>query len=93
MSDTLDIETKDMEFNRVYRLEGDQAKKTCPILVNFHCHAVKEKVRLESCEKDIKNTLKDQKQGIGVQMPQQYRDAKKALSEYVKADEDTGKEM
>lgn len=47
MLDTLGIETKDTEFNIVHRLGGIGPKiKPLPIIVNFHPHADREKVRL-----------------------------------------------
>jgi uncharacterized coiled-coil protein SlyX len=93
ISNTLEIDTDGMEFNRIHRLGGDRAKKPRPIIVNFHRYADREKVRIKSYDKDTKNALKDLKQGIGVQMPQQYRDARKVFSEYIKAEENSGKEM
>lgn len=91
ISDTLDIDTKDMEFNRIHRLGGKQAKKPRPIIVNFHRYSDREKVRQKSYEEEIKEKLKQLKQGVGTQQPQQYRDARKALSECAKTEEELGK--
>lgn len=61
ISDTLDMETKGMEFRRVHTLGGERTKKPCPIIVNVYCRADREKVRLKAYEEDIEETLKDLK--------------------------------
>lgn len=41
-------------------------------------------VTYKSYDEEIKKNLKEKKQGIGVQSPQSYRDARKAFSQWVK---------
>jgi hypothetical protein len=86
IKDTLDIDHTDMVFDRVHRLGGARAKKPRPIVVKFQIYTDREMVRLKSYEDDIKQKLKDRKQGVGIQSPQTYRDARKAFSDYIKSE-------
>jgi hypothetical protein len=81
MINILGVNTDDMKFDRAHRLGGDAAKKPRPIVVKFHSYTDREKVRIKSYDETIKNKLKELKQGIGVQSPQMYRDARKILME------------
>lgn len=58
-----------MKLDRIHRLKGKHAKKR-PIIVNFHRHSDRENVRQKSYEENIKEKLKDLKQGIGTQQTQ-----------------------
>jgi hypothetical protein len=46
---------------------------------------------MKSYKEDIKKLLNDSKMGIGVQMPQEYRDARRALSDSAKDEANLGK--
>lgn len=85
LNDTLNMDSTTIEFNKIHRLGGAKAKKPRPIIVNFRRFADRESIRLKSYDEDIKKKLNDNKQGVGVQMPQVYRDARRALSEKIPA--------
>jgi hypothetical protein len=80
---TLDIE---MVFKRVHRLGGKRAKKPRSIVVKFQNYTNRDRVRLKSYEGDLKQKLKERKQGVGIRSPQIYRDARKALRYYIKSE-------
>lgn len=90
IKETLDIDTIDMKFDRAHRLGGMAAKKPRPIVVKFHNYADREKVRVTSHDQEIKKKLKVSKQGVGVQQPLQYRDARKILQENADEEEKKG---
>lgn len=64
--------------------ERDEQKKTRPLVVKFQNFTDFEMVTYKSYDEEIKKNLKEKKQGIGVQSPQSYRDARKAFSQWVK---------
>lgn len=84
INDTLEIDTTDMVFDRIHRLGSERAKKPRPIVVKFEKYTDREEVRQKSYEEDFKNKLKAKKQGVGTQSPQQYREARKVFSDYIK---------
>ncbi|XP_052778493.1 uncharacterized protein LOC128215930 [Mya arenaria] len=86
----LQLETEGMIFDRAHRLGAKAADKTRPIVVKFHNYKSREAVRLKSLEKTIKDALKSSGHGIGVQSPQEYRDARKAFYPIVKDAEEHG---
>ncbi|XP_060562431.1 uncharacterized protein LOC132722044 [Ruditapes philippinarum] len=81
--ETLDLEVNDMVFDRAHRLGGIRSKRPRPIVVKFKDYADREKVRQKSYEHDIKINLKAQQQGIGIQTPQPYREARKAFTDFI----------
>ena len=86
----LGIDASGMSFDRAHRLGGQRARKPRPIVVKFHRYADREAVRQKSYEDPIKKSLKDSNLGVGIQSPQQYREARKALFEHGKREENRG---
>lgn len=82
----LDADT--MTFDRVHRLGPQNSKKPRAIVAKFHYYSEREQVRKQSYDKDIKKALKDAERGVGVQRPQVARDARKALADVIKEQED-----
>lgn len=72
-----------MVFDRVHRLGGARAKKPRPIVVKFQNFTDRDKIRLRSYDETTKQLFKVNKQGVGIQSPQVYRDARKACTEYI----------
>lgn len=64
-------------FDRVHRVGNPSHNKVRPIVAKFHYFKQREAVRQASYAHA--NELKDAKMGIGVQWPQQVREARKAL--------------
>ncbi|XP_052806337.1 uncharacterized protein LOC128241093 [Mya arenaria] len=87
----LGIETKDLLFDRIHRLGSNKAPKPRPIVGKFHYYTDREKIRQKSYDEGVKKQLKEARQGVGVQRPQQTRDARKALFDIIKAEESNGK--
>lgn len=87
IKDTLEIDHTEMVFDRVHRLGGIRAKKPRPIVVKFQNYTDREKVRIKSYDDDTKQKLKGKKQGVGIQAPKAYRDARKAFSDYIKSEQ------
>ena len=80
-----------MTIDRAHRLGGPRAKKPRPIVVKFHRYSDRETVRVKSRNEAVKMRLRESNQGIGVQQPQQYREARRALFEQAKREEERGK--
>lgn len=66
-------------------------KTTRPIVLNFQRSADKEEIRIKSYQEDNKKLLNDSNMGIGVQMPQEHRDARRTLSDSAKDEANLGK--
>ena len=91
ISTKLEINTENMTIDRAHRLGGPRAKKPRPIVVKFHQYSDRETVRVKSRNEAVKMRLRESNQGIGVQQPQQYREARRALFEQAKREEERGK--
>lgn len=83
LKDTLDMDPTLIEFNRIHRLGGNKRKSPRPIIVNFRRFADRENIRRKSYDDTYKAKLKEAKQGVGVQMPQEYRDARRVLTDEI----------
>lgn len=83
----LQIDTCDIIFDRVHRMGSNAAQKPRPIVGKFHYYSDREKVREKSYDDNIKRTLKEAGQGIGIQRPEQMREARKALYPIMKTEE------
>jgi hypothetical protein len=70
---------KSITFDRAHRLGPKSGGKVRPIVVKFHDYNSREMVRLKSLQTDIKQSLKNNGHGVGIQSPQEYRDARKAF--------------
>ena len=90
MKDVLDIDSATMIIDRAHRIGGPRARKPRPIVVKFHKYSDRETVRKKSLEENTKRLLQNSNCGIGVQSPRQYREARKALSDHAKREEDRG---
>lgn len=86
----LQLDATPMVLDRAHRLGGNRARKPRPIVVKFHRYSDREAVRLKSHEDAIKTSLRGSNLGVGIQSPQQYRDARKAFAEHVKREEERG---
>jgi len=80
-----------MTFDRAHRLGPKIARKPRPIVVKFHSYSDRETIRCKSLEPGTKSKLRDQRLGIGVQSPQEHREARKALYPLSKREEERGK--
>lgn len=88
----LEISTDKMKFDRARRLGTKKGKKPRPLVVKFHDFKDKEAVRTKSLEEEVKNSLKGKELGVGVQSPQEYREARNALYPLSKQERENGKE-
>ena len=68
-----------IELDRAHRIGRKFPNKTRPIIAKFHRYSVREQVRNEAFIPEVKAALNAVQLGIGVQQPQEYRDARKAL--------------
>ena len=64
---------------------SNAASKPRPIVGEFHYYSDRERVREKSYEENVKKNLKDASQGVGIQQPEQMREARKALYPIMKA--------
>ena len=83
----LQIDTSDIIFDRVHRMGSNSAPKPRPIVGKFHYFSDRENVRNQSYDDTIKKVLKDAGLGIGIQRPEQMREARKALYPIMKSEE------
>lgn len=86
----LELSPTNMIFDRAHRLGRRNATKARPIVVKFHSYNDREKVRTKSIEKPIKEKLRGLNLGIGVQQPQEYRDARKAFRPIIEREQQLG---
>ena len=86
----LDIDPTNMVFDRAHRLGSRASRQAQPIVVKFEKYIDRERVRQKSTDPTIKSVLKDHNLGIGVQTPQEFRDAKKAFYPLCKEEQDRG---
>ena len=73
------IDPTNMVFDRVHMLRYRACRHAQPVVVKFEQYTDRERVRQKYTDPSVKCALKDLNIGIGVQTPQEYRDAKKAL--------------
>ena len=90
ISNKMQMDPSSITMDRAHRLGGPRAKKPRPIIVKFHRYSDREDVRMKSRDTTIKTALNGSNLGVGVQQPQQYREARKALSDYAKTEEERG---
>lgn len=79
ISTNMEIDTTNMKFIRAHRLGSKTGSKSRGIVVKFAEYEDRELVRKTSYNEDIKQKLKNAKQGVGVQRPLTSRDARKAF--------------
>jgi len=89
ISTKLQLDATTMVIDRALRLGSNRARKPRTIVVKFHKYNDREVVRVKSYEDAIRATLTGSNR-VGTQSPQQYREARKALHEYAKREEDRG---
>lgn len=80
IKNTVGIDTTDIEFLNIHRLGF--GKRPRPIIIKFKDDRDREKIRLKSYDEAIRKLLKEKGQGVGVQSPQAYREARKAFYNY-----------
>lgn len=87
----LSIETDAINFDRSHRLGNTPytSGKPRPIVVKFHAFSDREKVRTAGYAK--KDELKAKELGIGVQLPKEWRDARKELYPIMQKERMNGK--
>lgn len=86
----LGLDVDNMIFDRAHRMGNRTARQPRPIVVKFHKYKDREEVRVKSLENEIKSKLRDQRLGIGIQSPQEHRDARKAFYAISKQEQDRG---
>ena len=79
IQDVLKIDTQTMVFDRVHRIGPKGNRGTRPIVAKFHRYNDRETVRQKSFDTEIKAEMTKRNIGVGVQWPQQIREARKAL--------------
>lgn len=79
IKNVLGIDPSGMRFDRAHRLGSVTARKPRPIVVKFHSHTDRERIRLKSFDDTIKEKMKQLRQGVGIQQPGLIREARKAL--------------
>lgn len=84
-------EAKDMLIDRAHRVGAMKNNKPRPIVAKFHYYAQKEAVKSRSYERA--NELKQANKGIGMQWPQQVREARKALYPVMQQQKQNGKNV
>ena len=89
ISTKLQLDATTMVIDRALRLGSNRARKPRTIVVKFHKYNDREVVRVKSYEDAIRATLTGSNR-VGTQSPQQDREARKALNEYAKREEDRG---
>ena len=89
--DYLKIDANEMTLDRAHRLGGFRAKKPRPVVVKFHQYSDRETIRMKSREDEIRTSLWGSNLGIGIQMPLQHREARRALTDLAKKESDRGK--
>ena len=82
------INAENFIFDRVHRMGLDKARKPRAIVAKFHYFSERESVRLKSYDADVKRKLREANLGVGIQRPQQSRDARRAMADIIKAEEE-----
>ena len=82
-------EARDMKFDRVHRVGAPGLNKIRPIVAKFHYYQQRETVRQKSY--DFSEDLKKAKLGVGMQWPQQVREARKTLYPIMQREKNNGK--
>lgn len=84
-------ESKDSLMDRVHRVGVRRQNKSRPIVAKFHYFRDRETVRKRSY--DHSDALKQANLGIGMQWPQQVREARKSLYPVMQRERQNGKEV
>lgn len=84
-------EARDFLVDRVHRVGVQKQNKIRPIVAKFHYFRDREAVRKTSY--DHSETLKQANLGIGMQWPQQVREARKSLYPVMQREKQNGKEV
>ena len=82
-------DAREMKFDRVHRVGTPGLNKIRPIVAKFHYYQQRETVRQKSY--DYSEELKNAKVGVGVQWPQQVREARKVLYPIMQREKNNGK--
>jgi len=88
--DKLQIDPTDIILDRVHRVGNERATKPRPIVAKFHRYSDRENIRKTAYADDLKKKLKEDNQGVGIQWPQQTREARKAFYAFTKSEENKG---
>ena len=89
INDVLKINPADIVFDRAHRLGNPRkATKPRPIIVKFHYYSQHEKVRKVAF--DLKADLKKSNYGVGIQLPKEWRDARRNLSAVYQNEKEKG---
>lgn len=84
-------DAKDFLMDRVHRVGVHKQNKSRPIVAKFHYFRDRETVRKRSY--DCSDALKQANLGIGMQWPQQVREARKSLYPVMQREKQNGKEV
>lgn len=84
----LKMDTSNLLFDRAHRLGNKISSKPRPIIVKFHYFHDREKVR--STAYNLRNELKNANLGVGVQLPKEWREARKKLYPVMQAEKRQG---
>ena len=84
-------EAETMLIDRAHRVGIQKPNKTRPIVAKFHYYGRKEAVKSKSYDRS--EQLKQANLGIGMQWPQQIRDARKALYPIMQKEKQNGKHV
>lgn len=74
----LKVDSDSMAFDRAHRMGNPEySKKPRPIVVKFHSYSERETVRTTSYT--VKDDLKKTNHGVGIQLPKEWREARRDL--------------
>ena len=77
IQDNLHIDANDITFDRAHRLGGPNSKSPRPVIAKFDKFQDRERVRSASFE--YKADLNTKRLGVGIQLPKEWRSARKDL--------------
>ncbi|MCG8044656.1 MAG: hypothetical protein N0E48_03050 [Candidatus Thiodiazotropha endolucinida] len=84
-------QAKDMLLDRVHRVGVKKPNRSRPVVAKFHYFRDRETVRLKSY--NYTEAMKLKKVGVGVQQPQQIREARKPLYPVMQKAKENGKSV
>ena len=84
----LKIDASNILFDRAHRLGNSLSKSTLPIVVKFHYYQDREKIRNAATQ--LRDELKQNNYGVGVQLPKEWRESRKSLYPVMQAERRKG---
>lgn len=87
----LEISPEHIIVERAHRMGSKTAGRTRPIVIKFNSYKDRENIRTTAYAK--KEDLKNHNLGIGIQLPKEWRDARKALYPIMQREKQKGNEV